>query len=304
MEKIRVNEYVLTDPKLSKSETVVAMSDIHDNTTALRVISMFIKQYKVLCALIPGDTLEYASSLKKDELIKELKNLSEYIKVYVSTGNHDLADIITNNLGRKIFVTSNNDSFFRELDQNSECVVLKDDFQSCDVDKDISVSAINLPFEWYDIKKREDPEKLSKFLSKIDLSNIDNDKFNILLSHSINAIIQKNKIDTSSDFINSMNLILGGHNHGGLVPTFAQDILKGHRGIIGPYARPLQPNAYGTWTNNDTSVLVSNGVTALSGSDPIRDLLNKVYFPEIELIHINPGDEHSLILKQRTVHKL
>ena len=177
------------------------------------------------------------------------------------------------------------------------------DFSKINLADDLSVSAVNVPFSYYE--KREDLEQYKKLLENVK-EKIDENKFNILLLHSPNSLIQNGKIDKSSDVIRNMNLILCGHNHGGLMPTFAQDILKGHRGLAGPYAKLLQPNAYGVYNEEDTSVLVSNGVTKISATSEagkINGILNKIYTPEIDVIHMVQSDEHSLKLENRSVHK-
>ena len=103
-----------------------------------------------------------------------------------------------------------------------------------------------------------------------------------------------------------MNLILCGHNHGGLVPTFIQDIKKGHTGFVGPNARLIQHNAYGVYSKNDISLLISNGITKISKSSSLRnfsEILSTIYIPEIELIHMKKSDKHSLQLINRHIYK-
>lgn len=304
--KVRFNKYVLQDPRISKDKVIASMSDTHGNIVALRYIMALLLYYKLDYILVPGDTLDTADQPNQEELIYILKKISENYKTVLSLGNHDLFEIEADAFGKSSFISSDKyKEFYEELEKQTNCIALTEDFESVDLDSDLSVNAINLPFSWYDARNHEDPVEFAKFLSKI-VPNIDINKFNILLSHTPNPIIQNNKIISYSDIINSMNLILSGHNHGGLVPTPIQDIIGGHRGIIGSYARLLQPNAYGTWTDTDIdrSLIVSNGVTALSGSDPLRDALNKIYFPEVELIHMTPGDKHTLELVEREVKKL
>ena len=177
------------------------------------------------------------------------------------------------------------------------------EFSKIDLANDLSVSAINVPFSYYG--KKEKLYQYQRLLKNVK-EKISEEKFNVLLLHSPNSLIQNGKIDRSSDIIRNMNLILCGHNHGGLMPIFAQDIIKGHRGLAGPYAKLLQPNAYGIYNEDDTSVLVSNGVTKISSTSEagkINGILNKIYTPEIDVIHMTQSDEHSLTLKNRSVHK-
>ena len=303
MSNIKVNEYVLKDPRFNKDRTVVNMSDIHSNVVALNNIVKLLEEIKASYIYVPGDTLDSIDNPHNKEIMELLKKVGNISQTFLSVGNHEMCEL-SYSTGKKEEVESKGYiDFFFDVAKNTNCIPMISDFSKINLADDLSVSAVNVPFSYYE--KREDLEQYKKLLENVK-EKMDENKFNVLLLHSPNSLIQNGKIDKSSDVIRNMNLILCGHNHGGLMPTFAQDILKGHRGLAGPYAKLLQPNAYGVYNEEDTSVLVSNGVTKISATSEagkINGILNKIYTPEIDVIHMVQSDEHSLKLENRSVHK-
>lgn len=303
MSNIKVNEYVLKDPRFNKDRTVVNMSDIHSNVVALNNIVKLLEEIKVSYIYVPGDTLDSIDNPHNKEIMELLKKVGNISQTFLSVGNHEMCEL-SYETGKKEEVESKDYiDFFIEVAKQTDCIPMISDFSKIDLADDLSVSAANVPFSYYG--KKENLEQYKKLLENVK-EKMDENKFNVLLLHSPNSLIQNGKIDRSSDVIRNMNLILCGHNHGGLMPTFAQDILKGHRGLAGPYAKLFQPNAYGVYNEEDTSVLVSNGVTKISATSEagkINGILNKIYTPEIDVIHMVQSDEHSLKLENRSVRK-
>lgn len=303
MSNIKVNEYVLKDPRFNKDRTVVNMSDIHSNVVALNNIVKLLEEIKASYIYVPGDTLDSIDNPHNKEIMELLKKVGNISQTFLSVGNHEMCEL-SYETGKKEEVESKDYiDFFIEVAKQTDCIPMISDFSKIDLADDLSVSAANVPFSYYG--KKENLEQYKKLLENVK-EKMDENKFNVLLLHSPNSLIQNGKIDRSSDVIRNMNLILCGHNHGGLMPTFAQDILKGHRGLAGPYAKLFQPNAYGVYNEEDTSVLVSNGVTKISATSEagkINGILNKIYTPEIDIIHMVQSDEHSLKLENRSVRK-
>lgn len=303
MSNIKVNEYVLKDPRFNKDRTVVNMSDIHSNVVALNNIVKLLEEIKASYIYVPGDTLDSIDNPHNKEITELLKKVGNISQTFLSVGNHEMCEL-SYETGKKEEVESKDYiDFFIEVAKQTDCIPMISDFSKIDLADDLSVSAANVPFSYYG--KKENLEQYKKLLENLK-EKMDENKFNVLLLHSPNSLIQNGKIDRSSDVIRNMNLILCGHNHGGLMPTFAQDILKGHRGLAGPYAKLFQPNAYGVYNEEDTSVLVSNGVTKISATSEagkINGILNKIYTPEIDVIHMVQSDEHSLKLENRSVRK-
>lgn len=217
MKKIKINEYVLNDPKIDKNRTIVNLSDVHSNVEVLKCIVKILEKIKVDCICIPGDTLDSIDNQYNDELGRILKKIGEISKTFLSIGNHEMYEINYQDGKKREIESKKYIDFFTELARDSNCIPLISEFSKIILDNDIVINAINVPFSYY--QRKEDLEQFKKILNK-EKAKIESEKFNILLSHSQNSIIQNNQIDTSIDVIKDINLILCGHNHGGLVPTF------------------------------------------------------------------------------------
>ncbi len=122
-----------------------------------------------------------------------------------------------------------------------------------------------------------------------------------MLLHSPRAILSKKKI-IDNKLIDKMNLILSGHNHGGLTPTWIQDLFNNHIGFFGAYRTILEKHAYGIFKKNKTYLLISNGITKVSKSSPlgkVRKLANRILLPEIDIITFKKDYDNNLKLDKR-----
>lgn len=301
MRNILVNDYILKDPKIHKDTIIVNISDIHSNIEALKQIVKVLQNIKSDYILMPGDVIDSSDDYRNEIMINYLKQISDISDTFLSLGNHEM---IRSENHIKYIPFDEYSAFFEELYSNSKCVSFINGFESIDLDDNITLSAINVPSSYYESKEQKEIAK--KFLESLE-PNLNSERFNILLSHSPNWIISDNKIDISDNFINSMNLILCGHNHGGLMPTCLQDVFKNHYGFVDPYARLFRSNSYGVYNEKDTSVLISNGVTKISETSvapKLKIIFDSIYKPEIDLIHMKTGDKHSLSLIKRKVHNI
>ena len=78
MQNVKVNEYVLKDPRFNKDRTVVNMSDIHSNVIALTNIIKILKEIKASYIYVPGDTIDSINDPRNEKIIELLttKNFS------------------------------------------------------------------------------------------------------------------------------------------------------------------------------------------------------------------------------------
>lgn len=304
MSKLRVNEYTLENPKIKEDKTILNISDLHGNIEALRLIKEYLKSVKVDFITMPGDITDSLIQPGVEDFVDELKNI-EY-KNYIALGNHDVSIS-----ARPEDTVDNLEEYplFKKMKDFSNGKFFLEDFDHISIDNDIDLYTINLPEEYYmtekDCKRKEVKRFLQEYLDKMNIG-VNTDKFNILLIHSPNGLINKNNI-ISNDFIKNMNLILSGHNHGGLMPVFMQDIFKNNRGLVGAYEKLFLKPAYGFITNNETTLFISNGVTKISDRSPFKllhPILKPFYLPEIDLIHMSNSDNHELKLENRKIYKL
>lgn len=292
--KIRINEYELMSPKLDNDVDAFIFSDVHSNIDSLKKIKYIISENNTYIFIV-GDLLDHVDSIEKGEILKELKILSQNFLVIITLGNHD-----TVRFGNKIFgrmeIPTNDLSFFDCLKRETDCIVMDREFCTKVIENNIRVSSINLPFDWY--YNGEGKKEFYEFILSHECF-INRDAFNILLLHSPNAIIDNNYIDNSIDLIKNSDIIFSGHNHGGLTPNFIQKISKNNIGLVGPFVRIAQPNAFGYWTTDDTSLILSNGITKVPESSQLSFIsryVNRCYVPDVEYVHFMSGNSHQLQL--------
>lgn len=287
--KIKINNYILENPKIKEDITILNLSDIHSNIKALDKIIDYIKNIHIDYILIPGDIVDILNLDNEKEFLEKVIELSKYADTYIVIGNHDKY------IGARKYTdieNFKNTNFYKTLSNVPTITLFIEDFKTIDINNNLSISALVFPNSYY--YKKEKVEDFNKFIKKVDkLDNLDNNKFNILLAHSPNKIIQNKHIINYSKIINKTNLILCGHNHGGLTPTFIQDIFNNHTGFFGPYTVFIQRNAYGIWSNDNKNLLVSNGVTKLANSSSFKflhKLANSILIPEIDIIKLKNGN--------------
>lgn len=285
--KLVINEYNLFNPKIKNNLDIMCISDIHSDTNRLIKIKKIIKQKGIKNILIPGDLVDSVNDKYNEELLNIIKDISKMSSIYIVKGNHDMISL--NKMRKRSF--SKNNKFYKKLSLIKNVNILDDDNYYISLNKDINIYSLTLPLKWY--KEREKISNFKKYI-KEDLKIVDNNKLNILLSHTPKGIIVNDLIRQDIEYIKNMNLILCGHMHAGLKPICFRKNNK-HKGLVGPYKTFLPKEAYGIYNNNSSSMLISGGVTKLSHQTgillrPFRNL----YSSEVEIIHLIKGKENSL----------
>ena len=162
MSNIKVNEYILKDPKFNKDRTVVNMSDIHSNVVALNNIVKLLEEIKASYIYVPGDTLDSIDNQHNKEILKKVGNISQ---TFLSVGNHEMCEL-SYSTGKKEEVESKGYiDFFFDVAKNTNCIPMISDFSKINLADDLSVSAVNVPFSYYE--KREDVEQYKKLLENV-----------------------------------------------------------------------------------------------------------------------------------------
>lgn len=135
----------------------------------------------------------------------------------------------------------------------------------------------NLDYDYY--HNHEKPfYNYNRELSKL-ISNV-NDGYNILLVHTPSIVI-KNDNYKNINGIERINLILCGHMHGGLVPSF----IPGNFGFVSPRKKLFPRNVRGKVMIGNTLLLISSGIVKLSEKSGLS-IFNNFYGYNINVICI------------------
>lgn len=290
-----VNEYIVKNKDLNKSEKIVNISDIHSNINALKNIIIILEQINPSIITMPGDIIDSIDDYCIKEMQKSILKLHKKYKIYISIGNHDTVRFSKID-GRRTEVDTSNYEFFENLKKEGVNVIYntKEQLKATD---DINIYAINPPVSWY--QQGEDKDEFINLMSQYNFSE---NKFNLLLSHTPNGFINNGILTCDSN----INLILSGHNHGGLTPQFIQKLSKNNVGLAGPYGKILFKNAYGVYSNDNSSLIISNGVTKIANTSELSflaNLINNYLVPEFDILDLEPADENVVSLEKKYILK-
>lgn len=300
MDKIRVNNYKIENPKIKDKTRIVCVSDIHSEIEKLDQIFELLKKVRADIVCMPGDIIDSISDKRNKDILDLLRRISCLAKTYISLGNHDIYQ-------RGLIYKTNeepNIEFFKELESKSDCTVLADRFESVRHDDNIVINALNFPLNYY--TQKED-ERISDGIIGSANTHLDTNSYNILLSHSPNRILYEGKIMTIKAILNEVDLILSGHNHGCLTPMFIQNRSKSKTGLVGPYRQLFVKNGFGYYSTNQANLIINNGVTKIAkttNTGTLGEIVNKFFIPDVDVINLEKGKDNTLELKNRRIVRM
>ena len=276
---------------------LLVFSDVHDNEAVFDGLLETARREAPDYICLVGDTLDEADC-ETASLVEWIGKLARLAPVVIGLGNHEI--FTCDGLFTRGEPFENRD-FYEAVEKIENCVLLKDEFAVWEADKGVVFSALNMPDSWY--QAREDRAEFRRTVKRLAadeaMKGISAGRFQVMLSHSPNGWLHRGKLLERQEFriLDKVDLILCGHNHGGLVPLAMRPFLKNH-GFVGPNVKIFQPHAYGYWTDGQTSLILSDGVTKFaetSGLAKVGRALNRLYVPDVESITIVPGEQYELV---------
>lgn len=258
-----VNKNYNINNKLNKK--IILISDIHyKNKNDIKLLNNILESIKKInpdYICMPGDILDKSIINNEFVIIKWFKELSKISKVLISIGNHEYYK----NKRKKIFEL--NISFLNKLSNIENIYIL--DNENIIIDN-INFIGINLDIKCYD--EVNDYNKYYDYLNNLKLNK---KNYNILLCHTPLNICDGNLLNTKN-----IDLVLCGHTHGGIVPTFLRSLFK-NRGFITPKRKILPNNIYGNIKIKNTNIVITSGIKVLQNK-----VLSILFNPEIVIIKI------------------
>ena len=283
MNKIKITTDTIHNRNINKDIVIAHISDIHFNTNTnyknLQKVSQSLKKIKPDYLMITGDTLDdpvvVNNKQKIRELVNFLKNLSNFTKVLISLGNHDI-------------LKDSDMNFFNKISKLQNIKVLNNNTY---IDDYIYVAGLTLPTSYYyNITKEESTELLLETIDKNHkiINHLPANKFTVLLIHSPIKVVSKEVLAKLEEF----DLILSGHTHNGMVPDILNKCFKKNAGIIAPNNELFPSIARGKiekYVNNKKiTIIINGGITKLSKkSGKILSNLNFLYNISINKIIIS-----------------
>lgn len=282
MNKIELHEDIVYSSKAIKDITLIHIGDIHFNKLTkdkkLQQIKEEIHKNNPDYVVITGDIIDNSSIIKDKIKIKKLllflTDISNFTKVIISLGNHDIYKL-------------EDHKFFKNLNELKNIYVLDNDSY---IDETIYISGITLPSNYYyNMMKEESKEILIEHLKKHKklINNLPVFIPKVSLIHSPIKLPDKEVLTILKDY----DLLLSGHTHAGMVPKILDKFIKKNHGIIAPNKKLFPEIARGKIErligNKKMTIIITGGITKLSEhSAKILNKLNFIYNIDINKIII------------------
>ncbi len=260
----KVKEYVVRTKKVSDVINIVFISDLHNCRYGKKNIDIVNKIKSLNCdaVLIGGDLICGKKDLKNDKAEKYFSNtvdflrgISGYLPLFYTFGNHETR--IKNRKEKNELYYS----YIKEIENLDITYMNNCKFNIIKGNTKIDLYGIEIPEESYQKDLLE-----SEILDLIE----DGNNFSILLAHNPNFFEEYSNKD--------IDLVLCGHNHGGVVRLpFIGGIMSRDFTLFPKYS-------YGEYEKNNTKMILTGGL----GDHSIHFRLFNT--PEIVKIKIIPED--------------
>ncbi len=274
MSKILKKNYDIKTDCIEKR--IVLLADIHyyqakDIKKLNKVLKTLQKdQFDYIC--ISGDVVDVGYVRNIELFIDWLKELAKLSKVFISLGGHD---ITSDRKNRSYYY---NDELYDKMRSIPNLYLLDNE---CYVDGDIRFIGLTLPFDFY-YKYEGNLNYFKRFVNNT--FDAFDDKYNILLSHTPIPFTQLTNYD-GIKLLKNVPLVLSGHTHAGIMPSFLRDVMKGV-GIFSPRSHKLFPkNCYGVINRGRTKIVITSGITKASHTNPFS-YLDSLFDREITYINL------------------
>ena len=292
--KIIQRLYELTDPIIKHHYTYINISDIHSNYKAMSKIKDIIDDINPDFIVMTGDIVDTINNKNNENTFNIINEISEKYHIFVSYGNHDCVSSLHRH------VMSGDFSILDNIEKNKLNILANRGFYNWA--EDLSIYSFNTKsMAWYYGQHEERDAFLEEFNNEYYHAP---ERFSILLSHSPNPYFDKKGIFINNPLLDH-TVINCGHNHGGFVIPAIQDHRIGKKnygvGLVGPYHRLFQHNSYGFYSNMNSSIIINNAVTKWSDINGrfLGRIANSILKPEIDVITLMPGEEHTITYKGR-----
>ena len=289
---IRIRKHKIKNEKILNKQKVLLIADIHlwdnYNKKIIEELSIQVQKLKPNIICICGDLIDEFRFLQKEKnkimLLDLLNNLSEFAPTLITLGSHDFFNQKKLNTGN---ISSDAIEYWHQMlneNNNDKIHLLNNTIYE---NNDIRIIGYTNSRDYFHYLEKEEI-LIDEINNKISIRN-NNKKYTILMSHSP-MCINKNTLPKLKIY-SSLNLVLSGHMHNGLVFPIL-DKLPSTIGIISPSKTFFPTNSRGLKTfkfkDKEIKLVINGGFLKFSNMAPnILKKINKLYFNDIDLIEIN-----------------
>ena len=287
--KVVISDYEFYSNKLSKDISLVCASDFHlshiSSDKKFSLVKDHIELIEPDYILIPGDYIDMPDILEESEFydksLSYLESLGKSAPVFLSLGSHEFVRL--DNRGAFYL----NREWLKDIDSLSNVTLLHN---SIFEDGELRLCGYTPNFLYYHKgRSNEDPTIFIEDYNK-NMPSVTDDKYNILLCHSPIRVFDDEVVECARGFSN-YDMIVSGHMHNGMLPTFVSRHMNKHIGLMAPGRKFFPNNAFGCVEREihgkNVSLIISGGVTKIQETAP-RGLHfgDRLYNPQLDYIKI------------------
>ena len=285
---IKVKKYKLYSNKIKKKFKILLIGDIHlwDDYNKILINNM-IEKAKFLnpdIILICGDLIDEFRYLKKLEnekyLLQVLNKLSDISDVFIVLGSHDFMNQKKLKTGN---ISSESILYWHKMIKNNNNLKIHLLDNEIYETSNYRIIGYNQSRNYY--IKQENGDVLIKEMNE-KFNDLKENKYTILMCHSPLKINEKTLEQIK--IINSVDLILSGHMHDGLLFPILKK-LPTTIGLISPEKRLFPANTRGRKefiiNNKKIVLIITGGIMKFSASSPtFLQKLNCLYHNDMDII--------------------
>lgn len=288
---IKVKKYKLYSNKIKKKFKILLIGDIHlwDDYNKILINNM-IEKAKVLnpdIILICGDLIDEFRYLKKFEnekyLLQVLNKLSNISDVFIVLGSHDFMNQKKLKTGN---ISSESILYWHKMIKNNNNLKIHLLDNEIYETSNYRIIGYNQSRNYY--IKQENGDVLIKEMNE-NFNDLKEDKYTILMCHSPLKINEKTLEQIK--IINSVDLILSGHMHDGLLFPFFKK-LPTTIGLVSPEKKLFPANTRGRKeliiNNKKIVLIITGGIMKFSSTAPkFLQKLNPLYHNDMDIIEFD-----------------
>ncbi|MBR1376298.1 MAG: metallophosphoesterase [Bacilli bacterium] len=218
------------------------------------------------------DTSDVDEDMDMKYLYNFITNLASITKVIIALGNHDISHYVT-----KKEITYRYPKKMVENFKKISNVIFLDNEQY--IENDICFIGYTQGFNSNHHETGFEKE-VALEVSNI-TKNLKDTNYNILLSHNP-LYVGRHEVYSCIKNFNLINIVLSGHTHNGLLPTF----IKTNKVLISPMKNFFVSNARGHFKIANADVIVNGGIIKFSKTSGFFRFFNFLYPMNIDYVNI------------------
>lgn len=281
------NEYRIYSDKIKDNKNIAILSDVHisekTSNSRLNMILDELEKIEPTHIVIPGDLYNVdKSTVCEDKVTNFVVNATGIADVFYVKGDIEDESAILNMSILPAGLKHN---------KNDRLHIFGEDLEELCCQDDLCITGIKLPNSFYKLGEGKKIETLLRkyfeYLERLS-EKCHDDKFNVLLCHDPIIRDALKIMEALKDDSLNFDLVIAGHNHGGMMPAVLKEIIKPFTKDIKKY---YPTYLKGLWNiDGNGYMIVSEGVTKYHSEMGVLEQLEKIHNGTVENVRVLKKD--------------